>query len=309
MARELSLDNSLILTGPTGSGKSALALELAPRLGAEIIAMDSMTLYRGMDIGTAKPTPTEQSQARHHFLSVLEPWESASVAWWLGEAERCVCDIESRGLRPLFVGGTPLYLKALLYGLFDGPPADPEIRQRLLREAELTGSERLHERLARLDPQTALRLHPNDERRIIRALEVWELTGRSISSWQTQWKQPRPRFSGPPRCLWLDLPRNALYARIDARVRQMFANGLVEEAQALRKLPRPISKEARQAVGYKEVFDYLDGKLSLEDTVELIQAHSRQFAKRQLTWFRHLPDCQPVTRELTFTAWGLTMEG
>src|SRR5438477_5767328 len=170
-----------ILTGPTGAGKTRLALELAERLGAEIVSMDSMALYRGMDIGTAKPTDEERRRVPHHLVDVLDPWESGSVAWWLGQAARCSGGIERRGKRVLFVGGTPLYLKALLYGLFDGPPADQELRERLYREAEVEGAHTLHERLKRCDPVTAARLHPNDLRRVVRALEVWELTGRPIS--------------------------------------------------------------------------------------------------------------------------------
>jgi tRNA dimethylallyltransferase len=240
---------------------------------------------------------------------VLEPWASASVAWWLEQAADCCRAIEARGKRALFVGGTPLYLKALLHGLFDGPPADEAVRQRLNLEAEAGGNEALHQRLRTVDPASAARLHPNDVRRVLRALEVWELTGQPISAWQQQWT-PRPALPEadlPNRCLCLEVPRPVLYARIDARVEAMFEAGLVEEVRALAGLERPLSREARQALGYKEIFDHLEGRASLEETVRRIQTRSRQFAKRQLTWFRQLPACRKVTEELTFALWGLTM--
>jgi tRNA dimethylallyltransferase len=309
--------NALVLTGPTASGKTALGLQLAERLNAEIVCMDSMTLYRGMDVGTAKPTADERRQVPHHLLDVLDPWESASVAWWLERAAECCRDIEARGKRVLFVGGTPLYLKAILHGLFAGPPADASLRQRLEAEAASAGPQVLHQRLASVDPAAAARLHVNDLRRVVRALEVWELTGQPISAWQTQWPAesrfvsdhniPARSQSLRPRVLALDLPRDILYARINTRVEQMIAAGLGEEGRALRRLPRPLSKEASQALGYKEMFEHLEGRASLEETVRRIQTRSRQLAKRQRTWFRHLPECEMVTPQLTFAALGLTM--
>jgi tRNA dimethylallyltransferase len=247
---------------------------------------------------------------------VLDPWESASVAWWMERAAVCCREIESRGRRVLFVGGTPLYLKALLHGLFDGPPGDPELRRQLREEAERLGPLVLHGRLTAVDPATAQRLHPNDVRRVIRALEVWQLTGRPLSAWQTQWNTQQPREPVPAsgsqevdspvaRCLWLDLPRAELYARIDRRVQQMVASGLVEEVSALRRLSRPLSREAIQAVGYLELFEYLEGQASLDETIRRIQVRTRQFAKRQITWFRHMPECRPVRWELTFPTWSL----
>ncbi len=298
-------ENAFILTGPTASGKSQLALTVAERLGAEIVSMDSMALYRGMDVGTAKPGPDDRRRVPHHLLDVLDPWESASVAWWLRRAAECCRDIEERGRRVLFVGGTPLYLKALLYGLFDGPPADEGLRRRLTEEAERLGSPILHARLAAVDAVSAARLHPNDVRRIVRGLEVWQLTGRPLSVWQTQWSVP-PSAARP--VLFLNPPRAELYARIDERVRRMIADGLAEEAAALRRLPRPLSREAAQAVGYREMFDHLDGRAGLEETIVRIQTRSRNLAKRQLTWFRGLPQCVPIADHLTFVAWGLTME-
>ncbi len=266
--------NAYVLTGPTASGKSRLGVELAQRLGAEIVSMDSMALYRGMDVGTAKPTASERRLVPHHLLDVLEPWQSASVAWWLEQAKACAIEIAGRGRRVLFVGGTPLYLKALLHGLFDGPPADLTIRTRLEAEAAEQGREQLHARLASVDPVTATRLHPNDLRRVVRALEVWETTGRPISDWQRQWSDLQIadcRLKEESTVLYLDLPRPVLYERINARVSRMLAEGLLDEVRALRRLERPLSREAAQALGYKELFDHLAGKSSLEDAVVTIQ--------------------------------------
>jgi tRNA dimethylallyltransferase len=290
--------NATVLTGPTGSGKSAVALELTERLGAEIVAMDSMTLYRGLDIGTAKPTTEDRERVPHHLIDVLEPWESASVAWWLERAAVAVQDIDSRGRRVLFVGGTPLYLKALLHGLFDGPPADPELRRRLETEAGATGVGALHARLAAVDPISAARLHPNDLRRVVRALEVWERTGRPISEWQRQWRATNNQ-AGAPTVFCIDRPRQELYDRIDRRVTEMLAAGWLEEARRLRELPRPVSREVLAAIGYRELLGFLEGQASWEATVQAIQQRTRNYAKRQLTWFRSLPACRFVPPRLT----------
>ncbi len=300
-----AFENALILTGPTGSGKSDLGVELAERLGAEVVSMDSMTFYRGMDIGTAKPGPELRRRVPHHLFDVLDPGEASSVAWWLDRAAACCREIESRGKRALLVGGTPLYLKAVLFGLFDGPAANPVVRAMLEREAQYLGSKALHERLAMVDSATARRLHPNDLRRIIRALEVWEVTGQPLSSRQTQWVDAPPPTK-PDQILCLDLPREHLYERINERVRRMFAEGLVDEVRALRK--HPLGREATQAVGYQEVLAFLDGTIQLDEAIVRVQTRTRHLAKRQLTWFRHLPAVQSVSRELTFSLWGLTME-
>ena len=301
----MSLDSfadCLILTGPTGSGKSRLALDLAERLDAEIVCADSMTLYRGMDIGTAKPDAADRARVPHHLLDVLDPWESASVAWWLERATDCVADIAARGKQTLVVGGTALYLDALLHGLFAGPGADEAIRGRLEEEAERGGAQSLHDRLAAVDPVAAGRIHPNNVRRVIRALEVFELTGRPISAWQTQ-KQTPPTQAFPDRCLALDLPREQLYERIDARVVAMFDAGLVEEVRALAALPLGLSAQAGQGLGYKELLPHLAGQITREQAVAEVQLRSRNFAKRQMTWFRHLSGCRLVSPQLTFALW------
>ncbi len=291
-----------VLTGPTGSGKTRLALQWAESADAEIVSMDSMALYRGMDVGTAKPTPEERARVPHHLLDVLDPWESSSVAWWLKEAARVCAEIRGRGKRILFVGGTPLYLKGMIFGMFEGPSADDALRARLLKESPET----LHRRLSTVDPVAAQRLHPNDVRRTVRALEVFELTGRPISAWQQQW----PAQALPPdekRIVWLDLPRAVLHERIAQRVEAMFAHGWIEEVQRLRALPKPLSREASQALGYPEIGDYLDGRTDLAGAKERVLFRTRQFAKRQITWFRRLPGCFPSTGELTGPLWHRTM--
>ena len=289
--------DALVLTGPTGSGKSALALELAPEFNAEIIALDSMTLYKGMDIGTAKPTRDEQDRVQHHLIDVLEPWESGSVAWWLERAAEACLDIRKRGKQPLLVGGTPFYLKALLHGLFEAPAVDPAIRLRLEAEVAELGAAAIHARLADVDPISAARLHVNDVRRVIRALEVFESTGRPISALQQTWTseqfQPQqPATTARLKCVAIIWPRVELVQRLEQRVQAMFAAGWLDEVRKLRALPQPLSKEASQALGYPEIGVHLDGQVSLEETMEQIQIRTRQYAKRQLTWFRHLPGCE-----------------
>jgi tRNA dimethylallyltransferase len=276
---------AIYLTGPTAVGKTAVGVALARKLGAEVIALDSMTLYRGMDIGTAKPTLLERGGVPHHLIDVLDPWEAASVADYRDRALRVVEDIESRGHQALFVGGTALYLKALLRGLFDAPGADLALRKSLEEEADRLGDLAMHERLARLDPPTATRLHPNDRRRVVRALEVIEATGRSLSEQQIEHNQPAPESV---RVFALERPRLELMARIDDRVNAMFAEGLVEEVQRLQSNDRPLSPVAAQGVGYREVIELLEGRTSLAEAIKLTQTRTRQFAKRQATWFRGL---------------------
>jgi len=281
---------AIYLTGPTASGKSAVGVHLARLLGAEILALDSMTLYRGMDVGTAKPTEEERGGVPHHLIDVLDPWESASVAQYRGWALDAIRDVESRGRRALFVGGTALYLKAMLRGLFDGPGADPEVRGRLEAEAEAVGDAALHARLATIDPATAARLHPNDRRRIVRALEVVELTGSPFSAFQTQHGRP----ASGALVFALELPRPVLYDRINRRVRAMVEAGLVEEVRRLQSAPRPMGGVAAQGVGYREMIAHLAGEIGLDRAVDLIQTRTRQFAKRQGTWFRGLEEVAPI---------------
>ncbi len=218
------------LTGPTAAGKTAVGVELARRIGAEIISMDSMALYRGMDIGTAKPAAAERAAVPHHLVDVLEPHQEYSVARYLDAVERVAADIRGRQRAVLFVGGTPLYLKALLRGIFRGPAADWQLRRRLEEEARCDAAS-LRRRLTEIDPAAADRLHPNDTRRLIRAIEVFEKTGQPISRWQQQFEIGRP--ADQCRVFVLDRPRTELTGRIDRRVERMFSAGLVEEVRVL----------------------------------------------------------------------------
>lgn len=282
--------NAWFLTGPTAAGKTGVGIRLAERIDAEIISLDSMALYRGMDIGTAKPTPAERRSAPHHLIDLVEPHEEYSLARYLDTALAVVDEIESRGHKSLFVGGTPLYLKGLLRGIFEGPAADWELRTQLEEEARQQGPDFLHRRLAEVDPAAADRLHPNDTRRLIRALEVYEKTGRPISAWQQQFDHGRPAEAC--RVFVLDWPTAQLNARIDRRVDEMFAAGLVDEVRTLLAGPQPMSRSAAQALGYREVIQHLQGKQDLQTTIDLIRTHTRQFAKRQRTWFRSLSECR-----------------
>ena len=280
------------LTGPTASGKSAVSLALAQRLNAEIVSMDSMALYRGMDIGTAKPGQRERGVIPHHLVDILSPHEEFSLATYVAEAERISAEIQTRGRQVLFVGGTPLYLKALLRGIFIGPPADWELRRTLTALAEQGEAGELHARLAQVDPTTARRLHAGDTRRIIRALEVFEKTGRPISELQRQFDRARP--ASQARVFVLCWPRALLNQRIDRRVDQMFTIGLVDEVRALLDRGTPLGRTASQAVGYREVIQHLRGERPLDETVELVKLRTRQFAKRQMTWFRSLSECRMI---------------
>ncbi len=245
--------------------------------------MDSMQVYRGMDIGTAKPDRAALGEVPHHMIDVVEPEEDFSVARFCRMAADAIEEIRARGVRPLLVCGTPLYLKALLWGLFEGPGADPSIRQRLRQQAACYGPGRLHGILAQVDPIAADRIDPNDLKRIERALEVYELTGQPISARQAQ-------FGGPPQighvAVGLRLPRPVLYERIERRVDRMMEAGLLEEVRRLRARLGP---QARQAVGYGELVAHLEGRCSLQQAVESIKRNTRRLAKHQLAWFRHFP--------------------
>jgi tRNA dimethylallyltransferase len=277
----------IVITGSTASGKGEAAFEAARRAGAEIIAMDSMKVYREMRIGTAKPPAGRTALVRHHLIDVVDPGSDFSVADYLALLSRALDDLALRGVRAIIAGGTPLYLKAFLEGLDVGAAADWSVRERLIAEAGETGVERLHERLRAADPAAALRIDRRDLRRIVRALEVLETTGRPLSaawSWQARpLEPPRARVFG---IAW---EREELYRRIEGRVDRMVSEGLFEEAARLIARPLPLSRSASQSIGFKEIREGLLVGRPREEIIDRIKRGSRRLAKRQLTWFRKLP--------------------
>ncbi len=278
----------LALVGPTGVGKTRTAIQLCGALNAEIVSMDSMQIYRGMDIGTAKPTPEERAQAVHHMIDVVDPTEIFTVSAYRDMACGVIDDILRRGKLPLLVGGTGLYLNALSYTMNLGENgASQALRDSLHAIAQQPGGpQQLHARLSAVDPASAQRLHPNDVRRVIRAIEVYETTGKPLSSMGENERQ-----EGPYHILvyGLSCPREMMYARINARVDEMVRDGLIEEVRAL--LVRGIEPRreggAMQAIGYKEIVAALSGETDMDTAISLIKQNSRRYAKRQWTWFRH----------------------
>ncbi|MEX0936465.1 MAG: tRNA (adenosine(37)-N6)-dimethylallyltransferase MiaA [Pirellulales bacterium] len=281
------------ISGPTASGKTDVGLELARLVDGEIISLDSMAVYRRLDIGTAKPIPEQRRQVPHHLLDVVDPGEEFTLARYVDLARQAIARIRGRSREPIFVGGTPLYLKTLLRGMFEGPEADWEFRRQIAGEVETAGHQALHERLVQVDPVTAAKLHPHDTRRLIRALEVYKLTGQPISHLQMQFDQRIAPHEG--KVFVLSHPRPRLHERIDQRVEWMFQSGFVEEVRGLLDEGRELGRTAGQAVGYREVLDHLDGRFSLEETIERVKARTRRFARRQETWFRSLGECRIIS--------------
>ena len=280
------------LSGATASGKTGAALALAERIGAEILSLDSMAGYRGMDIGTAKPSPKEREQTPHHLIDLRDPDEEFSVAEYLEAAERAIAEVVSRGRVALFVGGTPLYLKCLLRGLFEGPGANWQLRSEIEAELEKVGPAALHQRLELVDPLAATQIHPNDARRIVRALEVYRSTGEPISHQQMEFEDPAPAEG--LRVFVLRREREDQHKRIEQRVDEMIDQGLIDEVRALTDGGKQLGRSASQAVGYREVLEHLAGEHDLPTTIERVQARTRRFSKRQGTWFRSLQECRFV---------------
>ncbi len=283
----------ILITGVTASGKGRLTFDLASQIDAEIISVDSMKVYRRMDIGTAKPPKKVREKIRYHLIDIFEPSESFSLGRFLELANQAIEDIKNRGKTVIAVGGTALYIKALLYGLFDGPASDEKIREELRQQAEALGLEKLYSELKEIDPDAAERIHPNDEKRIIRALEVYQLTGKPISTFQKQW----PRLQNTKqdmlhkfKIVALRRQKQIESRRINSRVKKMIDVGLVEEVKSLLAEDEPLSKQAAGAIGYAEIIDYLEGRTTLEDAVELIKKNTRHLAKHQRTWFKTFPE-------------------
>jgi len=275
-----------VIIGPTAGGKTALSIRIA-RIFAEthdrpgeVVSADSVQVYRGLDIGSAKPTAEEQAGIPHHLIDIVDPIEPFTVHDWLGRAEACIAEIRSRGRVPIVVGGTHLYIKALLDGLFEGPEPDPQRRADLMS----TPLSELRTRLEQVDPQAAARIHPNDQRRTVRALEVYDLTGTPISQLQKQWDEAAPK-NDDFRVFALRWPTDDINRRINARVRGMLEQGLVEE---VRSLGPSLGVQAREALGYKQILSAIEGRTTLDKAVEQIKIETRRFAKNQRTWLKRL---------------------
>lgn len=279
----------IILTGPTASGKTALSVELAKRIGGEIISADSMQVYRHMDVGSAKVTKEEMDGVPHYLIDVLDPWDAFNVTVFQQMAKEAMETILANGHIPIVAGGTGFYIQALLYDIdFTENDGDMEYRHKLEELAAAEGPEILHEMLSRVDPASAEAIHANNRKRVIRALEFYEKTGRRISE-----HNEAERAKESPYCFAyyvLNMDRDRLYSRIETRVDQMLSDGLVEEVKALKEMGCTRDMVSMQGLGYKEILDYLGGEISLEEAVYILKRDTRHFAKRQLTWFKREKD-------------------
>jgi len=272
----------VFILGPTGVGKSDIAVKIAKKTSGEIISCDSMQVYRGMPVISQQPPADLQKAIPHHLIGILDPSKEWSAADFVDEAYSVASDIVRYNKVPVVVGGTGLYARAFIKGLFDSPPRDDKLRRSLYEQAEQKGGKRLYEKLRRIDPVYAGKIHQNDLRRIIRALEVYELTGKPISEKQKESRGIESEYK--VLMFILERDRNELYRRIDERVEKMFEGGIIREAKRLKA--RNMSRTARTALGYREISDYIKGRCSLQEAKEFLKKHTRQYAKRQLTWFR-----------------------
>ena len=284
---------TVIVAGPTAVGKTALAIGLCRRFGAEVVSVDSMQVYRGMDIGTAKPSAAERAAAPHHLIDIADPDEDYNLARFLKDAEQACREIAARGRLPLLAGGTGLYIRGFCEGIFsidpEHGPAVLEARARLKQELRARGPLHLYRRLEQADPASAARLHPNDSVRVIRALEILEATGVRWSEMLSQWQGRRGEGRGNVLKVGLACDRERLYARIEARTREMLARGLKEEVEGLLAAGYPRELKSMQAIGYRQMCAHILDGVSLAETGALIVRDTRRYAKRQLTWFRREP--------------------
>jgi tRNA dimethylallyltransferase len=278
----------LVILGPTGVGKTIISLEVADKIKGEIICADSRQIYRFMDIGTDKPKPEQRKRIIHHLIDVADPDERFTAADFAREAKKIMKDLIATGKSPIVAGGTGLYVKALTRGFFKGPRGNLKIRERLQELAQQKGNEFLHKKLSKVDPEAARRIHPNNLVRVIRALEVYELTGISISKLQKQGLYDKGEFDFIK--IGLNLDREKLYAKIEKRVDQMMEQGLLDEVIRLTELGYSQKLTPLKTLGYKELFSYLERKISLSEAVDLIKKNTRNYAKRQLTWFKKEKD-------------------
>ncbi len=278
------------VVGPTGSGKTRLAIDICKRLNGEVVSADSMQIYRKISIATAKPTKEEQEEVPHHLIDILEPWESFSVAEYVERANECIADIQARGKLPVLVGGTGLYVKALAENLvFSEESTDEEYRVQLQRMADEHGVETVYDLLKEVDSECAQNIHCNNLVKVIRSLEAYKLTGKTAKEREVMSRSEEPKFDTIMFGITFS-DRKKLYDRIDMRVDMMMEQGLLQEIESLKDIE--FSKTATQAIGYKELMPYLAGECPLEDCVELIKKRSRNYAKRQFTWFRNQADVQ-----------------
>ncbi len=283
---KISIDRKndvIIIVGPTAVGKTSLSLHIAGQLDSEIVSADSRQIYKLMDIGTAKPTIEEQCLILHHFIDIKFPNEYYSAGQYAREARTTIQSIREKDRLPIVVGGSGLYIRALVDGFFTGEIADEAVKKKLIQEEDEKGLTFLYQKLIRVDPVLAQKLHPNDSQRIKRALEVWEVSGKPLSQFQ---KKPNNLANFNPVYLGLTMERERLYHRIERRVDQMLTDGLVDEVKSIAKLGYSKDLSALQTVGYKEVFQYLDKRINFNQMVELIKQKSRNYAKRQFTWFK-----------------------
>ena len=283
MASPTKKPKVIVICGPTGIGKTSVGIRLAEKLGGEIISADSMQIYRYMDIGTAKPTVDERDRVLHHMIDIVDPDGDFDAVRFAEMARQKVTQLHQRGVMPFVVGGTGLYIKALLQGLFQSNPVDPQIRERLMKEAAENGSSRLFDHLQQVDPDAAERLHPNDTYRIVRALETIESTGRPISEHQQDHGFSDEPFHALKVCLQMD--RQTLYDRIDRRVDLMIDAGFMDEVQKLLGMGYSADLKSMQSIGYRHIIDFIEGRVSWDECVRTLKRDTRRYAKRQFTWF------------------------